>query len=182
MLLVYLTSTVPEGRVFGLDQQMLIQIGIQLLNAIILAVVLAKLLYEPVKSFMRKRTERIQDSINRANDRQSEAEALIGEYDAKLAEIEQERHGILEAARERALEDREEILAEALLEAEEIRQKNRELIAQDESRLNEEVRLHAIDLSTIIAARYLSEEMDDEERAAYVERITSQLEDAQWPR
>ena len=45
------------GRVFALDSQTLIGIAIQLINAVILAVVLGFMLYNPVKDFMRKRKQ-----------------------------------------------------------------------------------------------------------------------------
>lgn len=44
-------QVVPDGRVFGLDAQTLISIGIQLFNAIILALALGFILYNPVKEF-----------------------------------------------------------------------------------------------------------------------------------
>ena len=64
--LIFLAQTVPEGRVFGLDSQTLISIGIQLFNAILLAVVLGYLLYKPVKEFMQNRTNRIQSQLDDA--------------------------------------------------------------------------------------------------------------------
>jgi F-type H+-transporting ATPase subunit b len=57
-------QTLPAGRVFGLDTQTLISIGIQLLNAIILALALTFILYKPVKRFLQKRTEMIQKKID----------------------------------------------------------------------------------------------------------------------
>ena len=58
--IILLAQAVPEGRVFGLDSQTLISIGIQLFNGSILAVALAFILYNPVKDFMEKRREKIQ--------------------------------------------------------------------------------------------------------------------------
>ena len=59
----------PEERLFGLDSQTLIQIGIQLLNGIILAVALGYILYKPVKEFLHKRSEGIQNKIDAVHTR-----------------------------------------------------------------------------------------------------------------
>ena len=85
--IIFLAQVVPEGRVFGLDSQTLISIGIQLLNGIILAIALGFILYNPVKEFMQKRQEKIQGKIEDANETMVKANELIDEYEAKLKNI-----------------------------------------------------------------------------------------------
>src|SRR5690554_160094 len=104
-MIVFSAQAVPEGRVFGLDLQTLIGIGIQLLNGIILAVALGFILYKPVKEFMQRRTDRIRNNINEAKAAMTKANELIAEYDRKIKEIDKERLAILEAARLKAAEE-----------------------------------------------------------------------------
>jgi actin-like ATPase involved in cell morphogenesis len=127
-------QVVPDGRVFGLDAQTLISIGIQLFNAIILALALGFILYNPVKDFLRKRSEKIQKQIDDSDAAMMKAKELIAEYEAKIKDIDKERLEILEAARLKASEESKKILQEAKGEEDEIENKEDEIAEEMEIR------------------------------------------------
>jgi F-type H+-transporting ATPase subunit b len=77
----------------------------------ILFIVMAKYAYPAIKRVMEERTEKIRGDIDAAETARSEAEALRGDYDAKLAEARAEAAQIIEAARGEAEEVRQERLA-----------------------------------------------------------------------
>jgi F-type H+-transporting ATPase subunit b len=178
--LIFLAQAVPDGRVFGLDSQTLIQIGIQLLNAILLAAALGYLLYNPVKEFMQKRTDRIQKQMDDAEAAKARAEELIAEYKQKLSEIDREREEILEAARLRAAEERKAIIAEAKQEALEQKQRVSESIAAQKERLKEEARLYIIEAASLMAEKYIAQTIDDQIQDKLFAEALAQLEEAQW--
>jgi F-type H+-transporting ATPase subunit b len=178
--IVYLAQVVPEGRVFGLDFQTLIHIGIQLLNGIILAVVLSFILYKPVKEFMRKRSERIQSKIDEADANMAKANELIAEYEEKLKNIENERAEILEAARLKVADESKNILEEARREAFEIKKRSMDSVAEDKERLKEETRLYIIELASLMAEKYIKQSIDAEVQDKLFEEALAQLEEAQW--
>lgn len=178
--LIFLAQAVPDGRVFGLDSQTLIQIGIQLLNAILLAAALGYLLYNPVKEFMQKRTDRIQKQMDDAEAAKARAEELIAEYKQKLSEIDREREEILEAARLRAAEERKVIIAEAKQEALEQKQRVSESIAAQKERLKEEARLYIIEAASLMAEKYIAQTIDDQIQDKLFAEALAQLEEAQW--
>jgi len=175
-----LAQIVPEGRVFGLDLQTLISIGIQLLNGMILAAALSFILYKPVKEFMRKRTERIQSKMDDADATMDKANELIAEYDRKLTEIDKERMVILEAARLKAADQRKTILEEAKREADELRKRSVASIAEDRERLKEEARFYIIELASLMANKYIRQNIDDKTQDKLFEEAVAQLEGAQW--
>lgn len=178
--LIFLAQAVPDGRVFGLDSQTLIQIGIQLLNAILLAAALGYLLYNPVKEFMQKRTDRIQKQMDDAEAAKARAEELIAEYKQKLSEIDREREEILEAARLRAAEESKAIIAEAKQEALEQKQRVSESIAAQKERLKEEARLYIIEAASLMAEKYIAQTIDDQIQDKLFAEALAQLEEAQW--
>ncbi len=180
-IIILLTQTVPEGRVFGLDSQTLIQIGVQLFNAILLAVVLTFILYKPVKEFMQKRSDKIQGGIDDAATTMAKANDLIASYEAKIEEINKERVEILEAAHQKAKNESKAILDEARAEASEIKSRSMEAAAKDKKRLQEEMRLYVIDLSSVMAGKYIADHIDEDSRARYFEKMMGQLEEASWP-
>lgn len=179
-MMVFLAQAVPEGRVFGLDQQTLISIGIQLANCIILAIALGYILYKPVKEFMQKRTERIQGKIADSEATMAKANELIAEYESKIKEIDKERIKILESARLEADNERKKILDEAKLAANEIKKRSLERIEEDKRRLQEETRLYIIELASLMAQKYIVQNIDNEAQDKIFEETLAQLEAAQW--
>lgn len=177
-----LSAAVPEGRVFGLDSQTLIQVGIQLINGIILTVALTFILYKPVKEFMGKRQERIQNDIDSANQIRAKSDALIEEYEAKIDSIEQERLDIIEAARQKAEDEGQLVVEKAEARVEEIKKRARENVAEDRKRLHEQVRLDVIDISSLIAEQHVAMSMDDEAQKRFFDWALAQLEEAEWVR
>ena len=163
-MIVLLTQAVPEGRIFGLDEQTFIQIGMQLLNAIVLAFALAFILYKPVKEFLDKRSEGIQGKINDADATMAKAKELIAEYENKIKDIEKERLDILEEARLQTINERELIIEEANKEAEEIKKRSIEGASLEKKKLQEESRLYIIELASLMAERYIVENIGNEEQ------------------
>ena len=179
-MIVFLTQAVPEGRVFGLDLQTLISIGIQLLNGIILAVALGFILYKPVKEFMQKRSESIQGKIDDTDATLEKANKLIAEYDKKIEEIEKERAELLEAARIKAADESKVILEEARKEASEIKKRSLQSVTADKKRLTQESRLYIIELASYMAEKYISQNIDNEIGDKLFEETLTKLEETQW--
>lgn len=179
-VIVFFAQAVPEGRVFGIDSQTFIQVGIQLLNGIILSVALGYILYNPVKNFLQKRTDSIQSRIDEADATMTKAKELIAEYENKLNEIDKERMEILEAARIKAADESKKILEVAKKEANDIKQRTLETISEEKKRLKEETRLHIIELASLMAEKYIIQNIDDETQNKLFEETIRQLEDAQW--
>lgn len=151
--LLLLAQALPQGRVFGLDTQTLFDIGMQLLNGIILAVVLGKILYKPVMEILEKRKEIIQTKINDSDAAKAEAQGLIREYEDKLRSIDEERQAVLAEARQRGEEEGQDIVDEAREEAALIRRRTTEMVISERERLEDETRLYIIELATAVAEK-----------------------------
>lgn len=173
-------QTLPAGRVFGLDTQTLISICIQLLNAIILSLALAFILYKPVKEFLQKRTEKIQKKIDDSETAMQKAKDLMAEYEAKLKDIDKERLEILEAARHKALEEGKKIIEDAKEEADAIKKRSLESITAEKKRLEEESRLYVIELAFLMAQRFIALNMDEETQNKIFEESLAKLEAVKW--
>jgi F-type H+-transporting ATPase subunit b len=175
-----LAQTEVAGRVFGLDTQAFISIVIQLFNGILLAVVLGRLFYKPVKEFLQKRSDNIRSKIESADKTMDKANELIAEYEKKFKEIEKQRLEVMEAALQSAAEESKKILEEARKEANEIKRRSLESVAEDKKRLNEEARLYIIEVASKMAEKYVSRQMDDETQDKLFQEALAKLEDAQW--
>lgn len=178
---ILLLNAAPAGRLFGLDQQTLIQIGIHLFNACVLAVALRFILYRPVQKFMRGRTDKISGQLSDARDQAANAEKMKAEYEKKLRQIDTERIRIMESARLAAADQSRHILEAAHNEAAEIRRRAHESAAAEKVRLKEETRLHIIEVSSLMAGKLVSRSIDGADQDRLFEEAMAQLEEATWP-
>ena len=158
--LLSLLEAIPASRVFGLDQQTAIQIGIQLVNISVLAVFLSRFLYKPVREFLAKRTLRIQEQIQYAEAGVEQNTHLKAEYERKIKEVEQERSDILEAARKQAAERSKDMLARAKVEAEAIKSNATKDVALEQERAKDEMRISIINVSSALAEKFVKLSID----------------------
>jgi len=171
---------IPEGRLFGLDQQTLLQFALNLVNVILLAVILSKLLYNPVRNLLHKRAEKIRGQFEQAANEIAKGNELKREYEQKLLDIRREQDGILENARRIAAETERESLAEAKREAESIKARARAEIEMERERVREDMKAAIIDVSKAIAEMYLKREIDKDDHDRFFTEAMSELEDAVW--
>lgn len=97
------------------------EIVAQIINFAILLIILKKLLYKPVMKVMKNREDAIAESLNHADQKIHEAQALIESYEQKLTEIQGEEETILKTARQEALQIKESLIESYRNEAEEKR-------------------------------------------------------------
>lgn len=179
---MFLSQTVPEGHVFALDKQMLIGTGIQFLNGVILTVVLALILYKPVKEFMEKRTDKIQGDIDKSELTMEKANELIAEYEYKIENIDKEYEKVLQEARVEAADARKVILEEAHKEANRIKKRSEGIIESERERMKLETRPYIIELATLMAESYIADNIEKEEQEKIFNEALAKLEEAQWQR
>lgn len=169
---------IPEGgRVFGLDEQTMFQAAIQLFSLILLAFILKKLLYKPVRKFMEKRKTNIEESLNKAKHEMQNAVELKKEYEKKLEEVENERLDILSQAREDGKEEWNVIIQNALDEAYTIRKNANEQMVEEQERFNKEANSIIISLSADMANKVLSSFINDDDHRKINQKIVEQMEE-----
>jgi len=167
-----------DGRIFALDQQTLISIAIQLLNACVLAVVLTYLLYKPVRKFLKQRADGIKSQLDRAQDDAEAAEKLKAFYDQRLEEIELERAGILEEAQRHAAEKAQRMLGDADGEIAAKKERAAADIQARRERANEENRLQIIETASAMAGRIVASSLDGDTHDRLFDETLAALEEA----
>ncbi|MDR1515846.1 MAG: F0F1 ATP synthase subunit B [Synergistaceae bacterium] len=151
----------PEGSIISFDSGLLVHIGIQWFNIVLLSVVLVRILYKPVKKFMDTRAAGIRDhmaSARRAND---EARDLKAEYEKKIADIDRERSEMLYRAERHAAQKSEQIVKETKEKADAMIRQAEETSALELKRGRERLRLEAVELASLIAGKFVQASMDE---------------------
>jgi F-type H+-transporting ATPase subunit b len=129
----------------------------EVVNFVVLAYILHRLLYRPLRAAIDKRRAAIAQSLAEADKAHADAVAMQARLETQLADIEKERQEAMRATRERAEEERQRLIAEG--EQEIVRRQEEVRAAIDRQRedalrsLRAEVRSSAAEL----AARLLQE-------------------------
>lgn len=156
------TFPVEIHRVFGLDQQTFMGVAFVFINIAVLAFVLSKILYNPVRNFLHDRSERIKGQLKQAEDEKAVAADLRTQYEAKLKNIESERDDILDTARKQAADKSKQVLDEAKTEAEAILDRATRSMEMEQERVKDEVRQSIIEISSLMAQRFVARTMDND--------------------
>jgi F-type H+-transporting ATPase subunit b len=170
----------PPGSIIHLDSEVLVEMGIQWFNTLLLAAILAWILYTPVKKFLTNRADRIANQISEAKKAEQDAVALKEEYEGKLSGIETERQNVLDAARQRAQVNSDEILTHARQEASFMKERARNEIALAQDKVKDEMKKEIVDISLLLTGRFVSASLDRSTQDRLISEAFAQLEEVKW--
>ncbi len=147
----------------------------QLINFGVVVTVLSYLLYKPVLNMLRERTERIEQSLQEADQVKQQLANARRDYDAEIARARQEAAGILSQAQDRARAQEAEIIAQARQDADRIRRDAREQALQERDQLLREVKDQLAELVTLAASRVLQAELSTQGHDKLIEESLAAL-------
>jgi len=173
-------AELPAGRVFGIDSQTFIQIVANVINVAVLAGFLAYLLYRPVRNILNKRTSKIQGQLIQAEEELEKATQLRQQYEQKMEDVEREREEILGEARKIAADSSRRLIGDAKKEAETIRERAAANVDMEWERAENDMRTAIIDVSAVMAEKFVSLAINKETHDNLFEETISDLEDMKW--
>jgi F-type H+-transporting ATPase subunit b len=143
----------------------------------LLCFVLMKYVFPRMEEMFKARVEAIEGGIKRAEEAQAEANKLLEQYKAQLAEARTDAAKIRDDARADAESIRQEIQARAREEADRIIQAGRDSLAAERQTIVRELRGEVGDLAVRLAGKIVGESLEDEaRRRGTVDRFLADLE------
>jgi F-type H+-transporting ATPase subunit b len=173
-------GSAPDGRLFGLDMQTVVQIVAHLINVSILAFILAKLLYKPVREFLHKRSDRIREQLEQAGGEMARGKELRLLYEQKMKDIELERDEILDEARKLAAETGRQIVADAKKEADAVRERATANVDMEWERAEAAMRQAIIDVSAAMTEKFVTLAINKETHDRLFDETMAELEGMTW--
>ena len=171
-----------DGRLFGLDYQLLFDASITAINVFILFILLSFILFNPVRNMLKKRQDKITSDRENAEADKKEALAMKQEYEAKLKAANKEAEGILSDARKVAKHNEEKIVADAKQEAARIIARantEAELVKQKAA---DEVKqqIIAVAVARLMASKVVAESISEADSQALIEQTLNEMGDKTW--
>jgi|GEM_PF-397559 len=143
---------------------------------VLLVILLAKTVWNPLMKGVKNREERIQKDKDQAAAAKKNAEATREELDRKLSALKEDVKTKLAEAEAEAMQAKNSILEEAKQNAEKISSDAKKEIEQQKKDAFDGLRKKVAEISLMAAEKVVGEKLDGEKDAAMTDRIISELE------
>ncbi len=146
-----------------------------LLNFLVLFFVAKKFLFLPVKKMIDSRQQEIDTMYAEADAAKESAQALQKEYEDRLSVARETGDRLVQEATARGQSRQEEILRQANLEAERIREKAAADIAQEKKKALNDAKDEISSLAMEIAGKVVGRSLNEEDQARLVDSFLEEL-------
>lgn len=137
--------------------------------------ILGRYAWGPILSAAEAREDAIQSALDEARQRNEEAEKLLREHRAQLADARREANELIAEGKAAGEEVRRELEEKARAEAETIVERARADIQRERDKALDTVRREAVDLALAAASRILRENLDAEKDRRMVEGFLDEV-------
>lgn len=145
-----------DGRLFGLDMQLVFDVCVMFVYLMLLYIIMSKLFFKPVRAFMEKRKETIDADKKEAEAELEAADKLKAEYEGLLKAAHKEAEGILSASYKNAAKQQEEIIAQAKIKASAIAEQAQRDADAEVEKVKDEVKAQMSELAGMIAGQFIA--------------------------
>ena len=128
-----------------------------------------------IKKTMAARSARIEGDLASAEKAKGDADTMIAEYKAKLADAQSESNRIIDEARQQAEAVRKDLIGRAEADAAAIRAKASEDLNAQADRLKADLQAHVKGLSLDLAEKVVGANMNKDTNSALVDRYIAEL-------
>lgn len=150
-------------------------VGFTLLNSFVLFLVMRKFLFKPVSDFIENRKEGIKKEIENAENIKKQAFEFKAEYESKMANINEEKTGIINDARKRGEEIFQKLKEDGGKERDRIlknAEHEKDLMVE---KAKDQLRKETVSLSIDIAQQLIRKELDNDTNRQMIDDIIKDL-------
>ena len=148
----------------------------QVVNFLILAAILRALAYEPVAKMLKQRSDKIKETIKKADDDKKTAEETLKQYKSQLADAQKLAAEIVEKAELTARQEREALVAETKKEIERLKQNAQLEIQNERNRAFEQMQKEIVTLSLAAAEKIVEKNLTSKENDKLVSDFIAGLD------
>ncbi len=169
-----------KDRIFGLDWQLLNDIGVTGLSIFVLFIFLSYLLFNPARKFLQKRQDFVKDQLTEATESKEAANQAKLMYSAKLKDVDKEAEQILSDTRKKALKREAAMIEEAKEEAHRIVEQAGKEAELEKSRVQNEIKQEMITVAAAMAGKFIEASIDQSRQDQLLEEALKEMGDSTW--
>ena len=145
-----------DGRLFGLDMQLLFDVCIVFVFIMLLFIIMSNLFFKPVRAFIEQRKALIAADVEAAKADEAAVVEVKAEYENMLKEAHKEAESLISASFKNTLKEQEEIISEAKLRALAMIEQADQEAETEKIRLRDDVKQQMAELASAIAGRFVT--------------------------
>ncbi len=157
----------------GIDFKILIA---QLVNFFLLLYILQRFLYKPLFALMKKREEKIKLGLENTVKIQEKMEKVEKDIQEKMIKTNQQINAMLTKAKKESDERKGDLLEKAKREIETQKKETRDYIEAEKKKIGEEVLREVSPLIVEIAAKFLTQKVDNQDKQLWIKEINSAID------
>ena len=169
-----------EPRLFDLDLQLLTDAALMIIAVFVLFLIASRMLFNPVRSMLQGRQDKIRGELDTAARDMAEAAELKADYEAKLKDISREAEAILGEARKKALANENRIVAEAKAEAARIIERAQAEAELEKKKAADDVKREMIVVASMMASKIVNASIDMSVRDSLIDETLKEIGESTW--
>ena len=134
----------------------------QIINFVLLLLILRAVAYKPILNMLETRKQKIQESLDYAENAKKQAAEQQKEFDRKLADARREAQAAATVAAQAGEKERAVILAQAREDARKMIEQAKEQIEYERKQMLAELRQEVVQLSLLAAEKVVSQSLDEQ--------------------
>lgn len=178
--MILLTDGQEMSRLFDLDWQLIADSCLMIIAIFFLFLLMSYFLFNPARKLLNSRKEKIRSELETAKQDMDEAGRLKEEYETKLKEIDREAESILSEARRKALNNENQIIAQAKEEAARILERARVEAELEKQKMSDEVKQEIISVASIMAGKVVAASIDTTVQNQLIDETLKEMGDKTW--
>ena len=147
-----------------------------IITFLVLLLILWKAAWKPIVEALDTRAEKVRGDIAQAEKAREEAEKLLLEHKELMAKAKEEAEGIVARGREEAEKTKNDILEKASTESKDLAERAKREISLAKDQALADLKNEIVTLSTDIANKIISKNLDEKDQLSVVEETLSKLE------
>ena len=178
--MILLTEGQSLSRLFDLDWQLVADASLMIIAIFVLFLLMSYFLFNPARKMLDGRKEKIRSELESAKQDMEDARRLKEEYEAKLKDIDKEAEGILSDARRRALDNENQIVAQAKEEAARILDRARVEAELEKQKVSDEVKREIVAVAAVMAGKVVAASIDTTVQNQLIDETIKEMGDKTW--
>lgn len=150
------------------------------ITVLVLYLILKHFFFEKVHNFMEVRKAAVQESLDRAEATNEEAQALLADYQATLSNAEEEKRAIIKEAKAEADRRSDVIVGEAKQQAQKIVAEAHEKMQAEEEKAVVQLKKEVASLAVLTAERIMQKELDESSQQELVDQVLEEAASGKW--
>lgn len=178
--MILLTESPSLSRLFDLDWQLIADACLLIIAMFALFLIMSYFLFNPARKMLNSRKEKIRSELETAKQDMDEAGRLKEEYESRLKEIDKEAESILSEARKKALNNENQIIAQAKEEAARILERAKTEAELEKQKISDEVKREIVAVAAIMAGKVVSASIDTTVQNQLIDETLKEIGDKTW--